>query len=167
VWHEQLRQRPQPRGASLYVPRLKPVFTAQKVPSQLVWLAEVESSFNPDARSPVGAVGLYQLMPATARQLGLSLRPQDQREQPEKNGQAAAKYLKHLYSKFHDWSLALAAYNVGEGRVQRIMTKHKVRTFDAISPYLPAETQMYVPKMDATLQRREGMTLAQLPAPGA
>lgn len=165
VWREQLAKRPAPAEAQPMVPRLKSVFNAEKTPSQLVWLAEVESSFNPSARSPSGATGLFQIMPATAKNLGLSLRPEDERVNPEKSAHAAARYLNYLHGKFKDWPLALAAYNAGEGNVQKLLTKHNAKTFDAIATHLPAETQMYVPKIDATLQKREGVSLAQLRAP--
>ncbi len=165
VWKTQLEKRPSPKGAQAYVPRLKPVFAAQSVPPELVWLAEVESSFDPQARSPVGAAGLFQLMPGTAKTLGLSLRPEDERLQPAKSADAAAKYLKHLHRRFKDWPLTLAAYNVGEGRLQSLLERHKARTFDQIATRLPAETQMYVPKVEATLLRREGVILSKLPPP--
>ncbi|MHB8521095.1 MAG: transglycosylase SLT domain-containing protein [Limisphaerales bacterium] len=162
VWRKHLATRPLPKAAEAYVPRLKPVFAAQGIPIELVWLAEVESSFDPKAHSPVGAAGLFQLMPATARQNGLTLRPEDERLQPEKSARAAAVYLKHLHTRFGDWPLALAAYNAGEGRVQGLLEKDKARTFDRIARQLPAETQMYVPRVEATLLRREGITLAEL-----
>jgi membrane-bound lytic murein transglycosylase D len=162
VWIKKLEKRPFPSGSEDYAARLKPIFTAQKVPAELVWLAEVESAFNPKARSPAGAVGLFQLMPSTAQNLGLSLRPDDERVSPEKSARAAARYLKELHDKFKDWPLALAAYNAGEGNVQKLLTRHKARTFDAIAIHLPAETQMYVPKIEATLKRREGVSLSQL-----
>lgn len=165
VWRKTIAPRPWPRGADAYVPRLKPVFAGQKLPPELVWLAEVESSFNPAARSPAGAAGLYQLMPATARNLGLVLAPTDERLDPEKNAGAAARYLRHLHGRFQDWPLALAAYNCGEGRLQSLLTRHRARTFDQVAARLPAETQMYVPKMDAVLQRREGKSLERLPPP--
>jgi membrane-bound lytic murein transglycosylase D len=165
VWRSIVAERPVPKAAAPYVKALKPVFAAQGVPAQLVWVAEVESGFNPRARSPVGAAGLYQLMPATAKSLGLSARLPDQRLDPEKSARAAARYLKYLHGRFKDWKLALAAYNAGEGRVMRLLEKQRVKTFAAISPKLPAETQMYVPKIEATLLKREGITLARLPAP--
>jgi membrane-bound lytic murein transglycosylase D len=101
-------------------------------------------------------------MPATARSLGLSLFPTDQRLNPEKNATAAARYLKILYDRFHDWPLVLAAYNAGEGRVNGLIRHHKAGTYEQISTHLPAETQMYVPKVNATLLRREGIGLADL-----
>jgi membrane-bound lytic murein transglycosylase D len=165
VWRSIVAERPVPKAAAPYVKALKPVFAAQGVPAQLVWVAEVESGFNPRARSPVGAAGLYQLMPATAKSLGLSARLPDQRLDPEKCARAAARYLKYLHGRFKDWKLALAAYNAGEGRVMRLLEKQRVKTFEAISPKLPAETQMYVPKIEATLLKREGISFARLPAP--
>ena len=72
VWDRQLSKRPLPPRAQSLVPRLRPIFTSEKVPPQLVWVAEVESSFDPRARSPAGAAGLFQLMKPTAKSLGLS-----------------------------------------------------------------------------------------------
>ena len=162
VWTKQLEKRAKPTRADSYVPQLKPVFTAAGVPGALVWLAEVESSFAPNARSPVGAVGMFQLMPTTARSLGLSLSPNDERLDPRKSAAAAAKYLKYLHGRFGDWRLALAAYNAGETRVKSLLDRAPARTYAAIAPRLPAETQMYVPKIEATLRKREGVTLSSL-----
>ena len=162
IGKENLAQRPWPEGAKSYVERLKPLFSAQNVPPELVWIAEVESSFDPGARSRAGAAGLFQLMPATAKRFGLRCWPLDQRLAPEKSAGAAAKYLQHLHTHFNDWQLALAAYNAGEGAVDRLLQQLKAASFDAIAPYLPAETQMYVPRIAATLLRREGVTLSQL-----
>jgi membrane-bound lytic murein transglycosylase D len=166
VWVKKLADRPLPPGADKLVPQLKPVFTAEKVPPELVWIAEVESAFDPDACSPVGAVGLFQLMPPTARQYGLRRWPFDQRYQPVPSARAAAKYLRALYRQFGDWPLTLAAYNSGEGRVQSLLKKHKARSFEQIAAKLPAETQMYVPKVEAALLRREKIKLSELPPPG-
>ena len=165
IWVRKLADRPWPKAATSYVPRLKPIFAAQKVPPELVWIAEVESSFNPRARSPAGAAGLFQLMPATARRYGLRTWPLDHRLRPEASARAASKYLASLHTQFRDWRLALAAYNAGEGTVQRLLQRRKARSFDAIATYLPAETQMYVPRIEATLARREGVKLSQLRQP--
>jgi membrane-bound lytic murein transglycosylase D len=165
TWQKRLEQQPVPTGAEAMAARLKPVFARQGLPKELVWLAEVESSFDPAARSPVGAAGLYQLMPRTAQGLGLALRPSDERLNPERNAAAAAKYLKYLHGRFKDWPLALAAYNAGEGTVGTLLVKNKARTFDQIAKNLPAETQMYVPRFEATLRKREGLALSRLPAP--
>ena len=167
IWVKKLADRPWPDGAKPYVTRLKPIFTAQKVPPELVWVAEVESSFDPRARSPAGAAGLFQLMPATAKRYGLRTWPLDDRLRPDDSARAAAKYLEYLHTHFKDWRLALAAYNAGEGTVQKLLQQHKAKTFDAIATHLPAETQMFVPRVEATLARREGVKLSQLQVPSA
>lgn len=164
TWSAKIKPRPLPRGAEALVPRLKPVFRAEGVPSEWVWMAEVESSFNPTARSPVGAVGLYQFMPRTAEHLGLELKPRDERTDPEKSAKAAATYLRYLYGRFDDWSLVLAAYNGGEGRLSGLIRKHG-RSFDDLAPHLPAETRMYVPKVLATVSEREQVDARTLPPP--
>ncbi len=162
VWNKQFEKRAWPEAASNYISQLKPIFVEQNVPPELVWVAEVESSFDPRARSPAGAVGLFQLMPDTARGLGLSLWPWDERKRPVPSARAAAKYLHYLYGEFHDWRLALAAYNAGEGRVSALLKNQKARSFDEIAGKLPAETQMFVPKVEAVLLRREGVELTKL-----
>jgi len=113
IWVRKVSGGPWPALAKEYVPELKPIFADQKVPPELVWVAEVESSFDRRALSPGGAAGLFQLMPATAKRFGLSLWPRDQRYQPEPSATASAQYLKYLYNHFKDWRLALAAYNAG------------------------------------------------------
>ncbi|MFH1476111.1 MAG: lytic transglycosylase domain-containing protein [Verrucomicrobiota bacterium] len=137
------------------LPRLKKVFVEEGVPQQWIWMAEVESTFNPQAISSAGAAGLFQLMPGTARRFGLQTTPVDERMEPEKSAGAAAQYLKILHREFGSWSLALAAYNAGEGRVREIMKKRQARTFNEVAPYLPAETRSYVPKVMAIVALRE------------
>ena len=168
AWQEQVASQSAPKGASTWVPRLKPVFRDAGAPPELVWLAEIESSFDPTARSPAGAVGMFQLMGPTARGLGLKLEPRDERLVPESNARAAGSYLRSLHGQFKDWRLALAAYNAGPGRVSDLLKKRRATSFDSIAPSLPAKTQMYVPKFEAVLKKREGLTLAglKLPAKG-
>lgn len=165
VWEQKLRKRSEPAGAAALVPRLKTIFDAEGVPPELVWLAEVESTFNPQARSPVGAAGLYQFMPATAERFGLKTRPVDERLEPEKSARAAAQYLRILYRRFDSWPLALAAYNAGEGRVGKALKVHGGNTFEHIADHLPAETQMYVPKVLAVVSLREKVDPDDLPPP--
>ena len=165
VWVHELEQRPWPPFARDCVPRLKEVFIAEQMPPELVWVAEVESSFDSSARSPAGAAGMFQLMPATAREQKLSLWPGDERLQPEKSARAAARYLRQLHNHYGDWDLALAAYNAGEGRVDKLLKLHKAASFEAISRNLPSETQMYVPKIEATVLKREGRALNSLRMP--
>jgi membrane-bound lytic murein transglycosylase D len=162
IWIKKIAARPRPETANPYVSRLKPIFAGQGVPPELVWIAEVESSFDPRARSPVGAAGLFQLMPATAKRYGLRTWPLDHRLRPDDSARVAAKYLDYLHAHFKDWRLALAAYNAGEGTVEKLLQRHKARTFDEIATHLPAETQMFVPRVEATLARREGLKLSQL-----
>ena len=164
LWIKKESVAPWPALAKEYVPELKPIFTAQNVPPQLVWMAEVESGFDPRALSPAGAAGLFQLMPDTARRFGLSLWPRDQRFQPEPSATASAEYLKYLHDRFKDWRLALAAYNAGEGTVQKLLDRDKAESYDAIAGQLPAETQMYVPRVEAILRQREGASLEQISA---
>lgn len=165
LWVKKISVSPWPALAKEYVPELKPVFTAQKIPPELVWMAEVESGFDRRALSPAGAAGLFQLMPATAKRFGLSLWPRDQRYQAEPSASASAQYLKYLHDRFKDWRLALAAYNAGEGTVQKLLDHYKTDNYDAIAQHLPAETQMYVPRVEATILRREDANLEQLSAP--
>jgi membrane-bound lytic murein transglycosylase D len=165
IWVRKVTGGPWPALAKEYVPELKPIFAAQKVPPELVWMAEVESAFDRSAQSPAGAAGLFQLMPATAKRFGLSLWPRDQRFQPEPSATASAQYLKYLYDRFKDWRLALAAYNAGEGTVQKLLDRYKTNSYDVIAEHLPAETQMYVPRIEAVILQREGANLEQLSAP--
>lgn len=157
-WLTRLKARPEPSRAATYLPVARAAFAAALLPPELVWLAETESAFNPRARSPVGAKGLFQLMPATARSLGLSLWPRDERADPKRSAEAAAAYLHQLYQRFGDWPLTLAAYNAGEGRVARTLAAHGARDFASIADKLPSETRLYVPKVLATVQTRTGVS---------
>ncbi|MBL8205512.1 MAG: lytic transglycosylase domain-containing protein [Blastocatellia bacterium] len=124
------------------------ILAEEKVPTELLAVAFVESRFNPLALSSKGARGIWQLMPATAARYGLRIdADNDQRTHPESATRAAARYLRDLYQQFGDWKLALAAYNTGEGRVQRIITRTGIRDFDEIARrgWLPLETRNYVP----------------------
>jgi membrane-bound lytic murein transglycosylase D len=167
LWVHQETGRPWPTAAKTYVGQLKPIFAAAKVPPELVWVAEVESGFDREAESPAGAAGLFQLMPDTARRFGLSLWPRDQRYQAVPSARASAEYFKYLHDRFQDWRLVMAAYNAGEGTVQKLLTRQKTCSYDAIAGHLPAETQMYVPRIEAILKEREGTTLEQLVTPPA
>jgi membrane-bound lytic murein transglycosylase D len=157
-WKQRVRSRsaPAPAAETVDIPRLKAIFQDEGVPPELVWIAEAESGLNPRARSPVGALGLFQFMPATATQYGLSLDPVDERLDGERSARAAARYLRYLHGLFGDWPLALAAYNAGEGRVRRAMRRAGGDSFEGIAGALPSETQMYVPKVLATIAVREG-----------
>ena len=165
LWVRHESGRPWPAGAKVYVAELKPVFAAANVPPQLVWVAEVESAFDREAQSPAGAAGLFQLMPDTARRFGLSLWPRDERYQAVPSARASADYFKYLYQRFADWRLVMAAYNAGEGTVGRLLARESTHSYDVIAGHLPAETQMYVPRVEAVLLEREGLRLEGLAAP--
>jgi len=165
-WEGVLVRRPVPVRAFHLVPRLKDIFAAAGVPPELVWIAEVESSMNPEAVSPVGARGLFQFMPLTAARFGLVTGVMvDERTDPEKSARAAAQYLRILHRRFGSWELALAAYNAGEGRVGRALAAEQAKTFREVAHRLPLETRLYVPKVLATVARRESIDPVKLPAP--
>ncbi len=121
------------------------------VPEELLYLAIVESELNSRAISPVGAVGIWQLMPATARSLGLQVNAKtDQRRYVNKSSAAAADYLKALYKQFDDWLLVVAAYNCGAGNVNKAIRKSGSRDFWKMQRFLPAETRNHVKHFIAT-----------------
>ena len=165
VWKKTLADRPIPVSGIPLVPILKKAFEAEGLPHQLIWLAEVESSFNPKARSPAGAEGLFQIMPDTADRLGLRTAPVDQRHSPDLSARAAARYLRLLHGQFGSWPLALAGYNAGEGRVGRALKKTGAGTYDAVASALPLETRLYVPKVLALIELREKVNPHNLPPP--
>jgi membrane-bound lytic murein transglycosylase D len=162
-WEKRLAGRPLPARAPALKPVLRRIFIEEGVPPELIWVAEVESTFNPAARSPVGAVGLFQFMPTTAKAFGMRMTPVDQRLDPEKNTRAAAQYLRQLHRRFGSWPLALAAYNGGQGRVARLLRTHEGTTFNDIAAVLPAETRMYVPRVMALIALRENINPDLLP----
>ncbi len=124
------------------------ILVEEQVPIELLAVAFVESRFNPLALSPKGARGIWQLMPATAARYGLTVEPlNDHRTHPEHSTRVAARYMRDLYQQFGDWKLALAAYNWGEGKVQRVIDRTGLRDFDEMARrgLLPLETRNYVP----------------------
>ena len=165
LWLARERARPAPASAAELMPRLRGAFSAEGVPPELAWLAEAESSLNPSARSPGGAEGLFQMMPSTARALGLRTFLPDERTDAEKSARAAARYLRTLYGRFGSWPLALAAYNAGEGRVERELASRRASDFAGVASALPAHTRMYVPKVFALVEVRTGVPPGRLPPP--
>ena len=136
------------------------ILIEEKLPLEVLSVALVESGFNPLARSSKGARGIWQLMPDTARRYGLTVAPgDDPRIHPERATRAAARYLQDLYGMFGDWGLALAAYNAGEGRVERAIERAGARDFNELArrKLLPLETRNYV---QAVLAAWSQMSLA-------
>jgi membrane-bound lytic murein transglycosylase D len=138
--------------SSLYMPFITAELEKAGLPLELTYLAMIESGFNPSAYSPSQAAGLWQFIPGTGRTFGLRVdNTVDERRDPEKSTKAAITYLKALHRQFGDWHLAVAAYNAGEGAVERGLKKHKVKNFWDLAQqdYLRLETKRYVPQMIA------------------
>ncbi|MBO2013041.1 lytic transglycosylase domain-containing protein [Hymenobacter negativus] len=135
-----------------YFPIFEKYLAKYNLPTDLKYLAVVESSLIPTAKSPVGATGLWQFMGPTAGDLRL-VRDEwiDERMAPEKATEAACKHLRYLYGVFHDWELVLAAYNWGAGNVQRVMRRTGKKNFWDMYPNMPAETRNYVPTFTAVM----------------
>lgn len=138
------------RGQSTFE-TIEAVFRKYGLPEELKYLAVVESNLKSNAVSRVGAVGLWQLMPQTARDFGLKVKGRtDERRHTYKSTVAAAKYIKCLYREFGDWLLVVAAYNSGSGTVQRAAKKAGTRNYWALRRFLPAETRGHVEHFIAT-----------------
>ncbi|MFT3934013.1 MAG: lytic transglycosylase domain-containing protein [Chitinophagaceae bacterium] len=133
------------------------IFTKYNLPLELKYLAVIESELNPSAVSRVGAVGPWQLMPTTAKILGLKVSARnDERRQYYKSTKAAAIYLRDLYTEFDDWLLVMAAYNCGPGPVYTAIKKSGSRNFWKLQAYLPEESRDHVKKFIATHYYFEG-----------
>ena len=127
---------------------VEPILREEGLPPEILGLLLVESGGNPAALSPQGARGLWQFMPATARRYGLRVSYEtDERLDVERSTRAAARHLRDLYQQFGAWPLALAAYNAGDGAVQKAIRRGKTTNFATLSSLrlLPAETRAYVP----------------------
>ncbi len=134
-----------------YFKIIEPIFDRYGLPVELKYLAVVESQLIASATSHAGAKGPWQLMPATARDLGLKVtKNQDERTHYYKSTVAAAKHLKSLYADFNDWLLVIAAYNSGSGPVYTAIKKSGSRNFWKLQAFLPAETRGHVKRFIAT-----------------
>jgi len=132
--------------AAYYFPKFEKALTEEGLPTDLKYLAIVESALNPNAISRSGAGGLWQFMKPTARECGLKCGTYiDERMDPEKSSKAAATYLKQLYTMFGNWELVMAAYNAGPGRVRSAIKRSGKSNYWELARYLPLETQNYVP----------------------
>jgi len=138
-----------------YIPVMKGIFKEKNLPEDLVYVAMIESGFNPYAVSWARAVGPWQFMPATGKLYGLKIDWWiDERKDPIKSTYAAAEHLKDLHNLFGSWPLALASYNAGAGKVQRAVLRTRSDDFWDLkaSRYIRKETKNYVPKyMAATI----------------
>ena len=151
-----------------FVPMISAKLEQRNMPQELAYLPLIESEYRTTAKSRVSAVGLWQFMAGTARNLGLSVgRHGDDRTNAAKSTDAALSYLSQLHDRFGSWYLAIAAYNAGPGTISKAMDKVLGRTtgsdadFYAISKKLPAETREYVPKLIAAARIAKDTTTAE------
>ncbi len=138
----------------LYITYIKEKFRENDLPQDLAYLPLIESGFNVRARSPAWAVGMWQFMATTGRKYGLKINYWiDERRDPWKSTDAAIRYLSDLYNMFHNWYLAIAAYNAGEGKIKRAIKIYRTNDFWTLKKYryIRRETANYVPKFIAAL----------------
>jgi len=136
-----------------YFPMFEDIFDSYGLPTELKFLAVIESALNPNAVSRVGATGLWQFMASTGRMYGLTSNSiVDERRDPLKSTDAAARYLRDLYKIYNDWTLALAAYNCGPGNVNRAIARSgNKRDYWEIYSRLPRETRGFIPQYIAAV----------------
>src|ERR1017187_3510478 len=150
------------------MPVLAPILQEEGIPGQIAALVLVESGGQPTALSPKGARGIWQFMPDTARRFGLTITNEtDDRLDVLKSTRAAARYLRDLHAQFGDWSLALAAYNVGALVVRKAVLRSGSNAFAVLSGkrLIPAETREYVPAGMAPSHLLTGNAVARKNAP--
>jgi len=135
---------------NIYFPIFEKTLNDYNLPLELKYLSVIESSLRPTVESKAGAVGLWQFMKGTARMYKLKVtRSVDERKDPIKSTDAAARYLRDLHLEFGDWTLALCAYNCGPGRLRKAIRKSGSWDFWTLRKYLPKETSKYIPKFIA------------------
>ena len=138
------------RRSKRYVPMIKEILREHGLPEDLIYLAMIESGFNPKAYSPMKACGPWQFIYETGGRYGLRVNHWvDERRDPQKSTVAAALYLKDLFNQFGTWYLAAAAYNAGEKKIEKSVEKHETSDFWELTKYntLPRETKDYIPKL--------------------
>ncbi len=137
--------------STIYFDMYEEYFNKYDIPKNLKYLSVIESALSPRIKSRAGALGLWQFMYGTGKMYGLKDNSYfDERMDPRKATDAACRYLKKLHAIYADWNLALAAYNAGPGNVNRAIRRAGGKvSYWAIRPYLPKETQQYVPRFIA------------------
>lgn len=141
------------RRSGQYMTMARKIFREEGVPEDVVWLGQVESAWRPTARSWAAASGLWQFIPSTGSRFGLRQTAYiDERNSYEKATRASAKYLKWLANRYNgNWELAMAAYNTGEGNIDRAIARAGAADFWTIYPYIAQETRNYVPNILAVI----------------
>ena len=137
-----------------FLPMIKAIFREEGLPEDLAYMAHQESAFKSSAYSRARAKGMWQFMSFTGKKYGLRIDPWvDERSDFEKATRAAARYLKDLHERYDDWYLAMAAYNAGEGKIDRAIARARTRDFWALckTRYIRAETKSYVPAILASI----------------
>ena len=135
-----------------YLEMMKEILRQKDVPENIVFLSLIESGFSPYAYSVANAAGPWQFIASTAKRYGLEINWwKDERRDPVKSTFAAADYLKDLYGMFGSWNLAMAAYNAGEGRIQKAMKRSNADSYWELldTKHIRPETKEYVPRFIA------------------
>jgi soluble lytic murein transglycosylase-like protein len=143
-----------------YLPRIRAIMSEHSLPEHLALLPAIESGFRPKARGRFGDVGMWQLRSPTARRFGLIVQEsRDDRLDPFRSSQAAAKYLRYLHRRYRDWPFALAAYNAGEGRVDRARKRYPGASFWQLAGqgHLPNTSRNFVPRFLAIVRVSESL----------
>jgi membrane-bound lytic murein transglycosylase D len=162
------------RRSGRYLAMIRRIFKQERIPAVFAYVAMVESNFDPQAISPVKALGLWQFTAPTGRKFGLRLRHPwyDERQDPIASTYAAARFLGYLYDKYGNWELSLAAYNAGEGRINKARRRARARrrSTNYWRLRLPRQTRRYVPSFLALARIMEnaakyGLNLDQRDAP--
>ena len=137
--------------SALYFEMYEAALAKYDLPIELKYLSVIESGLRPQVKSPAGALGLWQFMYGTGKMYGLTENSYiDDRMDPVKETDAACRYLKKLFGIYGDWNLALAAYNAGPGNINKAIRRSGgKRTYWEVRPFLPRETQGYVPNFIA------------------
>ncbi|MGB2751812.1 MAG: transglycosylase SLT domain-containing protein [Pyrinomonadaceae bacterium] len=138
--------------SGMFMRMARRIFKEEGVPENVAWLGQVESAWKPSAYSSAAASGLWQFIPGTGARYGLQRNAYvDERNSFEEATRASARYLKFLHDRYNNWELGIAAYNCGEGNVDRAIRRAGVTNFWAAYVYLPSETRVYVPMILATI----------------
>ncbi|MCM1110653.1 MAG: lytic transglycosylase domain-containing protein [Clostridium sp.] len=134
------------KRANRWFPVIAPILKKKGLPADIVYLACIESSLDPTAVSGAKAAGLWQFMPATAREYGLEVNDYvDERYDPVKSTEAACRFLKAAYNRFGNWESVAASYNAGQGRISGELEKQNQES--AFDLYLNKETSRYIYRM--------------------